>query len=136
MCRMAAYARYPENIMGKFKFPSVYHPVYSSLRSSPLRLDCPCRNTRWRHECHPGKRSAGLPVPMPQTEAHPQGLTAVLLAPIDGLYNHETYTAGAIDVWRCLSWIIGGFLGVVKQNGRHRRRHRTRTVRLNGKEEG
>lgn len=43
-------------------------------------------------------------------DAHPQGITAVLLAPIDGLYNHETYTAGAIDV-ALFVLIIGGFLG-------------------------
>lgn len=49
-------------------------------------------------------------------DAHPQGITAVLLAPIDGLYNHETYTAGAIDV-ALFVLIIGGFL-VVNKTGR------------------
>lgn len=68
------------------------------------------------------------------TEAHPQGLTAVLLAPIDGLYNHETYTAGAIDV-ALFVLIIGGFLGVVNKTGAIDAGIERVTVRLNGKEE-
>lgn len=68
------------------------------------------------------------------TEAHPQGITAVLLAPIDGLYNHETYTAGAIDV-ALFVLIIGGFLGVVNKTGAIDAGIERVTVRLNGKEE-
>lgn len=60
-------------------------------------------------ERHAGKRGAGGGNVCP-VDAHPQGITAVLLAPIDGLYNHETYTAGAIDV-ALFVLIIGGFLG-------------------------
>jgi uncharacterized ion transporter superfamily protein YfcC len=67
------------------------------------------------------------------TEAHPR-FTAVLLAPIDGLYNHETYTAGAIDV-ALFVLIIGGFLGVVNKTGAIDAGIERVTVRLNGKEE-
>lgn len=67
-------------------------------------------------------------------DAHPQGITAVLLAPIDGLYNHETYTAGAIDV-ALFVLIIGGFLGVVNKTGAIDAGIERVTIKLNGKDE-
>ncbi len=45
-----------------------------------------------------------------QVESNPQGIVDVLLAPIDGFYNHQTYEAAAIDV-SLFILIIGGFLG-------------------------
>ncbi|YCI82070.1 YfcC family protein [Enterobacteriaceae bacterium] len=66
--------------------------------------------------------------------AHPQGITAVLLAPIDGLYNHVTYTAGAIDV-ALFVLIIGGFLGVVNKSGAIDAGIARVMARLRGKEE-
>ena len=51
-------------------------------------------------------------------EAHPQGPVDVILAPIDGLYNHKSYEANAIDV-ALFVLIIGGFLGVVNQDRSH-----------------
>ncbi|MDK1077151.1 YfcC family protein [Cronobacter sakazakii] len=67
-------------------------------------------------------------------EAHPQGITAILLAPVDGLYNHVTYTAGAIDV-ALFVLIIGGFLGVVNKTGAIDAGIERVTERLHGKEE-
>ncbi|WP_436893382.1 YfcC family protein [Siccibacter turicensis] len=67
-------------------------------------------------------------------DAHPQGITAVLLAPIDGLYNHVTYTAGAIDV-ALFVLIIGGFLGVVNKTGAIDAGIARVMARLRGKEE-
>ena len=50
------------------------------------------------------------------TEADPQGLFDVLLAPIAGFYDPETYAANAIDV-SLFVLIIGGFIGVVTATG-------------------
>ena len=47
---------------------------------------------------------------------NPQGLVDIFLAPIDGLYNHTTGQAGAIDV-ALFILIIGGFLGIVTKTG-------------------
>ena len=62
----------------------------------------------------------GRSVPVPGTyetvDANPQGIFDVLLAPIAGFYNPETYEAQAIDV-ALFVIIIGGFLGVVTRTG-------------------
>ncbi|WP_067706061.1 YfcC family protein [Erwinia sp. ErVv1] len=50
------------------------------------------------------------------TTPHPQGLVDIVLAPGDGLYDHKTYQAGAIDV-ALFILVIGGFLGVVNKTG-------------------
>jgi uncharacterized ion transporter superfamily protein YfcC len=46
------------------------------------------------------------------TEANPQGIFDIILAPIAGFYDPGTYTANAIDV-SLFVLIIGGFIGVV-----------------------
>jgi uncharacterized ion transporter superfamily protein YfcC len=46
------------------------------------------------------------------TAANPQGILDVLLAPIAGFYDPESYAANAIDV-SLFVLIIGGFIGVV-----------------------
>ncbi|MDV5138769.1 YfcC family protein [Chimaeribacter arupi] len=63
----------------------------------------------------------------------PQGAVDVLLAPIDGLYNHKTNEAGAIDV-SLFVLIIGGFLGVVGKTGAIDAGIERVMVRLSGKE--
>lgn len=59
-------------------------------------------------------------VPVPgtyhQVEQNPQGLKAIILAPIAGLYNPDSYEANAIDV-ALFVLMIGGFLGVVTKTG-------------------
>ncbi|ALP43703.1 transporter [Aeromonas schubertii] len=69
-----------------------------------------------------------------QVDANPQGLVDVLLAPVDGLYNHETYEAGAIDV-ALFILIIGGFLGIVTKTGAIDAGIERVTDRLRGREE-
>lgn len=49
-------------------------------------------------------------------EGNPQGVIDVLLAPIDGFYDHNSYEAAAIDV-SLFILIIGGFLGLVTKTG-------------------
>src|SRR4051812_1650999 len=62
----------------------------------------------------------GKDVPVPgtyhQVGATPQGVTAVLIAPIAGFYDPKTETAKAIDV-ALFVLIIGGFLGIVTKTG-------------------
>ncbi|CAD7841058.1 MAG: Arginine/ornithine antiporter ArcD [Olavius algarvensis Gamma 3 endosymbiont] len=59
-------------------------------------------------------------VPVPGTyrevEPTPQGFKAVVLAPIAGLYNPDSYEANAVDV-AVFVLMIGGFLGVVTKTG-------------------
>lgn len=50
------------------------------------------------------------------TEANPQGVFDVLLAPIAGFYDPESYAANAVDV-SLFVLIIGGFIGVVTATG-------------------
>lgn len=59
-----------------------------------------------------------IPVPgtYKEVEPTPQGLKAIILAPIAGLYDPGTYQANAIDV-ALFVLIIGGFLGVVAKTG-------------------
>ena len=59
-------------------------------------------------------------VPVPGTyqeiEANPQGLKEIILAPIAGLYDPESYQANAIDI-AIFVLVIGGFIGVVSKTG-------------------
>ena len=50
------------------------------------------------------------------TAANPQGFFEVILAPIAGFYNPDSYAANAIDV-SLFVLIIGGFIGVVTASG-------------------
>ncbi len=62
----------------------------------------------------------GKEVPVPGTykevEANPQGFADVVLAPIAGFYDPDSYEARAIDV-ALFVLIIGGFLGIVTKTG-------------------
>lgn len=68
------------------------------------------------------------------TAANPQGLSDILLAPIDGLWNHRTGQAGAIDV-ALFILIIGGFLGITNKTGAIDAGIQRVTGKLAGKEE-
>lgn len=65
-------------------------------------------------------QALGKDVPVPgsykQVDREPQGLKAIILAPIAGLYDPGTYKANAIDV-AVFVLIIGGFIGVVAKTG-------------------
>jgi len=62
----------------------------------------------------------GREVPVPGTyqevEPNPQGPWDVLIAPIAGFYDPDSYEASAIDV-ALFVLVIGGFLGVVTKTG-------------------
>ncbi|MBY3788197.1 YfcC family protein [Photobacterium carnosum] len=67
-------------------------------------------------------------------KSNPQGVVDVLLAPIDGFYNHETYEAAAIDV-SLFILLIGGFLGLVTKTGAIDAGIERVTAKLHGREE-
>ncbi|CAG18909.1 YfcC family protein [Photobacterium profundum] len=82
--------------------------------------------------------SLGKEVPITGTyhavEGNPQGIVDVLLAPIDGFYDHNSYEAAAIDV-SLFILIIGGFLGLVTKTGAIDAGIERVTARLDGREE-
>lgn len=51
-----------------------------------------------------------------EVDPNPQGFVDVMLAPVAGFYNPESYTANAIDV-ALFVLFLGGFLGVVNATG-------------------
>ncbi|CAM3798558.1 YfcC family protein [Parendozoicomonas haliclonae] len=67
------------------------------------------------------------------TEASPQGLADIVLAPIAGFYDPSTYAAAAIDVGLFVL-MIGGFLGVVTKTGAIDTGIARVTAKLQGKE--
>lgn len=120
--------------MGKFKFPTAYTILFVLIALvAAMTWIVPAGKYQMVTNAALGKEVpvAGTYAPV---EAQPQGITAVLLAPIDGLYNHQTYTAGAIDV-ALFVLIIGGFLGVVNKTGAIDAGIERVTTRLNGREE-
>jgi len=61
-------------------------------------------------------RAVAVPETYKTVEANPQGPIDVLLAPIAGFYDPESYAANAIDV-ALFVLLLGGFLGVVNATG-------------------
>ncbi|WP_171999070.1 YfcC family protein [Cronobacter sp. JZ38] len=120
--------------MHRFKFPSAYTILFVLIALvAALTWVVPAGKYQMAMNDTLGKEVpvAGTYAPV---EAHPQGINAVLLAPVDGLYNHVTYAAGAIDV-ALFVLIIGGFLGVVNKTGAIDAGIERVTERLHGKEE-
>ncbi|WP_330985402.1 MULTISPECIES: YfcC family protein [Enterobacterales] len=120
--------------MSKFKFPSAYTILFLLIALvAAATWIIPAGQYQMAMN-----ETLGKEVPVAGTyalvDAAPQGIAAVLLAPIDGLYNHQTNMAGAIDV-ALFVLIIGGFLGVVNKTGAIDAGIERVTLRLNGKEE-
>ena len=67
------------------------------------------------------------------TPGNPQGFFDVILAPIAGFYDPDSYAANAIDV-ALFVLIIGGFIGVVTATGAIDAGIRRAMVRLKGRE--
>ncbi|RRJ84480.1 YfcC family protein [Aestuariirhabdus litorea] len=102
--------------MSKFKFPTAYTVLFMLIAAvAALTWVVPAgQYDRVMNE------DLGKEVPVSgtykQVDANPQGPVDMILAPIDGLYDHNTYEANAIDV-ALFVLIIGGFLGVVTKTG-------------------
>lgn len=61
-------------------------------------------------------REVAVPGTYQTVASNPQGPVDVLLAPIGGFYDPDSYTANAIDV-ALFVLLLGGFLGVVNATG-------------------
>ncbi|HIF9182694.1 TPA: YfcC family protein [Photobacterium damselae] len=117
-----------------FKFPSAYTILFALIAVvALLTWIVPAgQYNRVMNE------ELGKEVPVTGTyhavESNPQGIVDVLLAPIDGFYDHDSYEAAAIDV-SLFILIIGGFLGLVTKTGAIDAGIERVTARLQGKEE-
>ena len=67
------------------------------------------------------------------TPGNPQGIVDVILAPIAGFYDPDSYAANAIDV-ALFVLIIGGFIGVITATGAIDAGIRRAMLRLKGRE--
>lgn len=120
--------------MSKFKFPSAYTILFILIALvAVLTWLIPAG------QYHMAMNDAlDKEVPIAGTyahvAAHPQGIIAVVMAPISGLYDPETGQAGAIDV-ALFILIIGGFLGIVTKTGAIDAGIERVTLRLRGREE-
>lgn len=65
-----------------------------------------------------------------EVDPNPQGFWDVLLAPVAGFYDPESYAANAIDV----ALFLGGFLGVVNATGSIDTGIKTAMLRMKGRE--
>lgn len=68
-----------------------------------------------------------------EVEANPQGFVDVMLAPIAGFYDPDSYAANAIDV-ALFVLFLGGFLGVVNATGSIDTGIRTAMTAMKGRE--
>ncbi|PSW15083.1 YfcC family protein [Photobacterium sanctipauli] len=117
-----------------FKFPSAYTILFALIALVALMtwIVPAGQYDRVMNE------DLGKEVPVTGTyhpvESNPQGVVDVLLAPIDGFYDHTTYEAAAIDV-SLFILVIGGFLGLVTKTGAIDAGIERVTARLHGREE-
>ncbi|MGF1765669.1 YfcC family protein [Aliivibrio kagoshimensis] len=123
-----------KGFLANFKFPSAYTILFALIAFVALLT--------WIVPAGQYDRvmdeNLGKEVPVTgtyqQVENNPQGIVDIFLAPIDGLYDHNTYEAGAIDV-SLFILVIGGFLGLVTKTGAIDAGIERVTARLKGKEE-
>jgi uncharacterized ion transporter superfamily protein YfcC len=101
---------------GRFRFPSAYTILFGLIVFVAILT--------WIVPAGQYKRTfseeLGREVPIAgtygTTEPNPQGIFDVILAPIAGFYDPESYEANAIDV-ALFVLVIGGFIGVVASTG-------------------
>ncbi|WP_261817951.1 YfcC family protein [Vibrio gallicus] len=117
-----------------FKFPSAYTILFALIALVAL-MTWIIPAGQYNREMN---EELGREVPVTGTyqavDANPQGVVDVLLAPIDGFYDHSSYEAAAIDV-SLFILIIGGFLGLVTKTGAIDAGIERVTARLQGREE-
>ncbi|WP_312212511.1 YfcC family protein [Pseudescherichia sp.] len=120
--------------MRRFKFPSAYTILFVLIALvAALSWIVPAGHYQMVMNETLGKEVpvAGTYAPV---AAHPQGIVAVIMAPISGLYDPDTGQAGAIDV-ALFVLIIGGFLGIVNKTGAIDAGIERVTQKLRGREE-
>lgn len=102
--------------MTKFKFPSAY-TILMILTVLMAILTWVIPAGQYQMETN---ETLGRMVPMVGTyqtvDSNPQGVVDILMAPIQGFYDPDSYVARAVDV-ALFVLVIGGFLAVVTQTG-------------------
>ena len=78
-------------------------------------------------------REIAVPGTFKSVESNPQGFVDVMLAPVAGFYDPDSYAANAIDV-ALFVLLLGGFLGVVNATKAIDTGIKTTMVRLKGRE--
>ncbi|UTV27377.1 YfcC family protein [Photobacterium atrarenae] len=134
MTTQTAHKEDKGGFFANFKFPSAYTILFALIALVALMT--------WIVPAGQYERvmneDLGKAVPVTGTyqpvESNPQGVVDVLLAPIDGFYDHNTYEAAAIDV-SLFILVIGGFLGLVTKTGAIDAGIERVTARLRGREE-
>jgi uncharacterized ion transporter superfamily protein YfcC len=118
----------------RFKFPSAYTILFALIAIVAL-MTWIIPAGQYEREMN---EDLGREVPVAGTyasvESNPQTPIDVLLAPIDGFYDHNSYEAAAIDV-SLFVLVIGGFLGLVTATGAIDAGIERVTRRLEGREE-
>lgn len=117
----------------RFRFPSAYTILFSLIiLVAALTWIIPAG----QYQRVPSE-ALGKDVPVAgsytPTDANPQGIFDILLAPIAGFYDPAAYTANAIDV-SLFVLIIGGFIGVVTATGAIDAGIARAMIRLKGRE--
>lgn len=134
MTTQTAHKEDKGGFFANFKFPSAYTILFALIALVALMT--------WIVPAGQYERvmneDLGKAVPVTGTyqpvESNPQGVVDVLLAPIDGFYDHNSYEAAAIDV-SLFILVIGGFLGLVTKTGAIDAGIERVTARLRGREE-
>lgn len=117
----------------KFKFPTAYTILFGLIIVVAIATwIVPAGQYDRKHSDELGKD-----VPVPGTykvvDSNPQGFFDVVLAPVAGFYDPDSYEARAIDV-ALFVIIIGGFLGVVTKTGAIDAGIARAMIRLKGRE--
>ncbi|PSW05788.1 YfcC family protein [Photobacterium lipolyticum] len=118
----------------RFKFPSAYTILFFLIAVMALLTWIVPAGQYDRVMSEELGREIPITGTYKQVESNPQGIVDVLMAPIDGLYDHESYEAAAIDV-SLFILIIGGFLGLVAKTGAIDAGIERVTTHLEGREE-
>jgi len=102
--------------MARFKFPTAYTILFGLIIAVAIATWFVTAGEYDRAMNEELGREVPVPGTYKEVEPNPQGFVDVVLAPIAGFYNPDTYEATAIDV-ALFVIIIGGFLGVVTKTG-------------------
>lgn len=102
--------------MSKFKFPTAFTILFALIvlvAGATWVVDV---GQYERVESEELGRLVPVPGSFRKVDSNPQGIGDIILAPINGFYNIDTYQVEAFDV-ALFVLVIGGFLGVVNATG-------------------
>ncbi len=100
----------------RFQFPTAFTILFAlTIIVAALTWVIPAGQYEREHNETLG-RDVAVPGTYAEVEPNPQGPLAVILAPIAGFYNPQSYEANAVDV-AVFVLVIGGFIGVIARTG-------------------